>query len=347
MINRRFVGLIVAALLARWAFAQSPNRVDLRLDSTEAEAVLAILDKRALHEAVTNNDWQKLFGTTPYRRLKQFETSLRQPFTDEEFMKFVAALDARREELRRTLREWQSSDLRAVAQRSLAYLPPQASIHADVYPVIKAQSNSFAFEPYTAPAIFLYLDPKKTHAQFENTFAHEAHHIGLSSVEAAYEESIKSLPENARQAAHWMGAFRVGIAVLAAAGSPDVHPLADFPDSYRRLWDLEAERFAANLGALNQFFLDTVHGDLLNDAVLHEGRRFFGYGDGPWYTVGYRMAVTIEREFGRTALVATFADPRRFVARYNEAGVSENAKNGSRLPLFSAEILKAVGSENR
>jgi hypothetical protein len=28
---------------------------------------------------------------------------------------------------------------------------------------------------------------------------------------------------------------------------------------------------------------------------------------------GCRMAVIIEREFGRTALVATFADPRRFV----------------------------------
>jgi hypothetical protein len=273
---------------------------------------------------------------------------LHQPFTDEEFMKFVATLDAHREELRRTLRQWQSSDLRAIAQRALAYLPPQASIHADVYPVIKSESNSFAFEPYTAPAIFLFLDPKKTHAQFEDTLAHEAHHIGLANVEAAYEESIKSLPANARQAAHWMGAFREGMAVLAAAGSPDVHPLADFAESHRLLWDREAEHFTANLDELNQFFLDTVHGDLRNDAVLHEGRVFFGYGDGPWYTVGYRMAVTIEREFGRAALVATFADPRLFVARYNEAAVSENARHGGQLPLFSAEMLKAVGgTENR
>jgi hypothetical protein len=347
MFNRRLAGLIVAALLARGVSAQSPNRVDLKLDSTEAEAVLAILDKRALHEAVTNGDWQKLFSTTPYRRLKQGETSLDQPFTDEEFMKFVNTLDPRREELRRALRQWQSSDPRAVARRSLAYLPPQASIHADVYPVIKAQSCSFAFEPYTAPAIFLYVDPKKTQAQLENTFAHEAHHIGLSSFEAAYEQSIKSLPENARQAAHWIGAFREGMAVLAAAGSPDVHPLADFQESYRLLWDLEAKRFAANLDEVNQFFLDTLHGDLLNDAVRHEGRIFFHFGNGPWYTVGYRMAVTIERAFGRPALVATYADPRRFVARYNEAAESENARNGGHLPLFSAEILKAVGSEIR
>jgi hypothetical protein len=59
------------------------------------------------------------------------------------------------------------------------------------------------------------------------------------------------------------------------------------------------------------------------------------------------MAVTIERAFGRTALVATYADPRQFVARYNEAAVSENAKNGSQLPLSSAEILRAVGSTNQ
>jgi hypothetical protein len=347
MIARTFAGVIVAALLAHSAFAQSPSRVDLKLNSTEAEAVLAILDKRALQQSVTDGDWHKLFTTTPYRRLKQGEASMGQPFTDEEFIEFVATLDAHREELRRTLRQWQSSDLQAVAQRPLAYLPPRARIRADVYPVIKAQSNSFAFEPYTAPAIFLYLDPKKTRAQLENTFAHEAHHLGLASVQAAYEERIQSLPENARQAAHWMGAFREGVAVLAAAGSPDIHPLADFSEPYRFVWDLEAKRFPANLDELNQFFLDTVHGDLLNDAVLHEGRIFFGYGDGPWYTVGYRMAVTIEREFGRSALVATFADPRRFVARYNEAAVRENAKNGGHLHLFSAEILKAIDSENR
>jgi hypothetical protein len=45
-------------------------------------------------------------------------------------------------------------------------------------------------------------------------------------------------------------------------------------------------------------------------------------------------------------LVATYVDPRQFVARYNEAAEAENSKNGGNLPLFSAEILKAVGSES-
>ena len=347
MISRTFVGVIMAALFTSSAFAQPPSRVALNLDSSEAAAVLAILDKRALNRRVTEADWQKLFSTTPYRRLKQGEMSMDQRFSDEEFMKFVTTLDARREKFRQILRQWQSVDVQAVAQRLLTYLPPQASIRADVYPVIKGQSNSFVFEPYTAPTLFLYLDPKKTRAHLENTFAHEAHHVGLASVEAAYEERIKSMPENSRRAAHWMGAFREGMAVLAAAGSPDVHPLADFSEPYGSVWNLEANRFVANFDELNRFFLDIVHGDLLNDAVLHEGRIFFGFGSGPWYTVGYRMAVAIEREFGRTALVATYADPRQFVARYNEAAASENAKTGAHLPLFSAEILKAVGSEDR
>ena len=343
MTKRIVEGVIVAALLACSAFAQLPNRVTLKLDASEAESVLTILDKRAHHENVTDADWQKLFSTAPYRRLKQRETSMRRPFADEEFVKFVTSLDSRRDQLRQTLQQWQSADLEAVAQRPLHYLPPQATIRSDVYPVIKPQSNSFVFEVATAPAIFLYLDPKKSRAEFENTVAHEAHHIGLSSLDAAYEEKIKSLSEDARKAARWMGAFGEGMAVLAAAGSPDVSPMADFPERDRMLWDVETERFGANLDDLNQFFLDTIHGDLRNDAVAHEGSIFFGYR-GPWYTVGYRMAVIIERELGRPALVATLADPREFVARYNEAAVNENSKNGGHLPLFSPEILKAVSS---
>jgi hypothetical protein len=316
MASRIFAAVILAVLsLAFSAFAQSPDRVNLKLDASEAEAVLTILDKRAQHQSVTDAGWQKLFSSTPYRRLKQRETSMQRPFADEEFVKFVATLDSRREQFRQTPQQWQSADLQAVAQRPLRYLPPEAAIRGEVYPLIKPQQNSFVFEAATSPAIFLYLDPKESRSEFENIVAHEAHHIGLSSGE--------------------------GMAVLAAAGSPDVPPVADFPERDRVLWDVEAERFGASLGDLNQFFLDIIHGDLRNDAVAHEGSVFFGYR-GPWYTVGYRMAVIIERALGRPALVATLADPREFVARYNEAAVKENARDGGHLPLFSPEILKAV-----
>lgn len=341
-----FVGLIVGVLWGLPASAQAPSRVSLNLDASEAERVLAILDKRAHHEEVAPADWDKLFTTMPYRRLKERETSMRRAFTDEEFQNFVATLDPMREQLRETLRKWQSADLKALAQRPLGYLPSQASIRADVYPMIKPHSNSFVFYPDGVPEIFLYLDPEQTRADFEFTVAHESHHIGLTSLNAAYEQKIGSLPENARKAAQWMGAFGEGMADLAAAGSAQVHPMADLPERYRIIWDVETERFAVNLDELNQFFLDTVRGNLLGDAVAHEASTFFGYR-GPWYTVGYKMCVTIEREFGRPALIATYADPRQFVARYNEAAARENSKSGSHLPVFSAEILKAVGLDAR
>jgi hypothetical protein len=134
------------------------------------------------------------------------------------------------------------------------------------------------------------------------------------------------------------------MAVLAAAGSLDAHPLADFSESYRLLRDLGAERFADNLEELNQFFLDTVHGDALNDAVAHEGRIIFGNAGGPWYTVGYRIAVTIEREFGRGRDACRPAPVRGSLQRSRRA----RKRRGRRPPpRVSAEILKAVGSENR
>lgn len=344
LLSRAFLGLILAVLWVRSAIAQPSDRVVLTLDSSEAEAVLAILDKRALHETVTEADWQRVFMSKPFRRLEQHEASVSQPLTNQQFMEFVTTLDASRQPLREVLRQWESLDLQAVAQRPRVYLPPQATIRAEVYPVIDATSGSFVFEPDApTPAIFLHVEPKtKTREELENTFAHEAHHLGLASVQAAYKQQISSLPENARQAAWWMGNFREGAAVLAAAGSPDVHPMGAFPERIQQEWDREAGHFADDVAELNQFFLDTVHGDLRNDAVAHESRVFLGHGMGPWYTGGYRMAVTIEREFGRPALVATYVDPRQFIARYNEAAISRNAKDGGRLPLFSAEVLKAV-----
>ena len=331
--------LVLACSPPTTASSQS-KRVHLRLDSSEAEAVLAILDKRALQQQANGADWQRLLESTPYQTLKRREASMRRPFTDEQFQQFVATLDPERARLRRTLQEWQSADLDAVAQRPLRYLPADATIRADVYPVIKPQSNSFVFNVASAPVMFLYLDPQKSRAEFEHTVAHELHHIGLASLDAAYENKIKALPEGAQKAARWMGAFGEGLAVLAAAGSADVAPLADFPERDRILWDAQIDRFASDVDDLNQFFLDTIHGDLRNDAAAHEGSLFFGYR-GPWYSVGYRMAVTIERRLGRSALVATLGDPRQFVARYNEAARADSAR-GNKLPTFSEEILQAV-----
>ena len=48
------------------------------------------------------------------------------------------------------------------------------------------------------------------------------------------------------------------------------------------------------------------------------------------------MATTIEKHFGRAAVVETLKDYRQFVAKYNEAALDKNS------PRFSKEILEAV-----
>jgi hypothetical protein len=54
------------------------------------------------------------------------------------------------------------------------------------------------------------------------------------------------------------------------------------------------------------------------------------------------MATTIEKQFGRAALVETLKDPRAFVLKYNQAATIR-ARSGVKLTMFSPEIFAAVG----
>jgi hypothetical protein len=139
--------------------------------------------------------------------------------------------------------------LEAAARRVLTYLPSQSRIRAKVFPVIKPQTNSFVFDVQTDPAIFLYVDPALGAEQFENTVGHELHHIGLASVAGEMEPALKGLPPRARAAAEWMGAFGEGMAMLAAAGGPDVHPHAHSSPEDRARWDHDLANFSRALEA--------------------------------------------------------------------------------------------------
>jgi hypothetical protein len=140
-----------------------------------------------------------------------------------------------------------------------------------------------------------------------------------------------------------MGAFGEGLAVLAAAGSADVHPLRDFEPEDCARWDQDMEHFDAALRQVDQFFLDAVTGGFARPEVAdHVGFTFFGYR-GPWYLVGYRMGVVVEKRFGRATLIECMTDPRQLLARYNQAATEHNEKGAQPpLPLWSPEVLKAV-----
>jgi len=129
------------------------NRVQLTLDASEADQVLAILKLSAGSKPVDDSQWQRLFATEPYQGLKKREAEIGQRFhdptlalTDDGFKKFVLSDDLRDRvgELSSTLDTWKKADLQASADRALAYLPASATIRAKVYAMIKPNSNSLS-----------------------------------------------------------------------------------------------------------------------------------------------------------------------------------------------------------
>jgi hypothetical protein len=265
--------------------------------------------------------------------------------TDSAFLAFVLSdtLGQRRSELRRALSAWEGADLRDAATTALAYLPVDARIAATVYVVIKPRSNSFVWDTQTDPAIFLYLDPAVTQPQFANTVAHELHHIGLSSLRSRSDSILATLPDSVRTAAEWMGAFGEGFAMLAAAGGPDVHPHAVSPAADRARWDSDMAHFNQDLRVLEGFFWDIITRRLATpDTVRAVAATFYGI-QGPWYTVGWKMAVMIEGRVGRPELIRAMTDPHRLLQRYNAAAADYNRTHADTLARWSPELVAALG----
>ena len=329
-------------LLVLFAFgsaaAQAPQ-IDAKLVTDEAEAVLAVLAKRKANQSIAETDWQRIFQSEGYVRLKKRETSMQRSFEDADFKSFVMsdALAQRLPSLEQTLARWKSADVSGAARLALAYLPKDAHIRAKIYPVIKPRENSFVFEVKEDPAIFLYLDPAVGQKKFENTLAHELHHIGYggSCPAKSAAEEIKKLPANVQSVVTWVGGFGEGFAMLAAAGGPDVHPHADSGADERARWDKDVANFDEDLRKVEQFFLDILGNKLTEDQIQKTAYSFFGV-QGPWYTVGWKMSVVIEKTFGRAKLVEVFCDQRKLLATYNEAAEKQ------KLPLWSKSIVDAL-----
>jgi hypothetical protein len=342
---------LLISIAAFSAPAAENSRVQLTLDTSEADEVLALLALRRDNKPIEEAQWQKLFVTEPYQRLKQREKKIGEQFHDptrafsnDDFEKFVLSEDLlkRAPRLQETIDQWKKADMYQLAERILQYLPPSAVIRAKVYPIIKPRTNSFVWEASSNPAIFLYVDPEVSREKFENTVAHELHHIGLASVESGYDRKIAILTERARAAAEWMGAFGEGFAMLGAAGGPDVDPHAASSAAEHARWDHDMANFSADLQSVNGFFMDILNGKFSSrDAIDEKASTFFG-AQGPWYTVGYKMAVMVEKRFGRPALIETMLDPRRLLVLYNQAAAEQNAAANEHLPLWSAELLKQV-----
>ena len=110
------------------------EQVNVRLVTDEAEAVLNILAKKKANEPIAEADWQQLFATEGYIRLKQRETSMQRSFEDADFRTFVLSdqLAARAPALREALDKWKRADITGAARLALNYLPKDARISAKI-----------------------------------------------------------------------------------------------------------------------------------------------------------------------------------------------------------------------
>ncbi|MGH9752444.1 MAG: DUF5700 domain-containing putative Zn-dependent protease [Blastocatellia bacterium] len=329
------------------AFAQTTMApaMDVRLVNDEAEAVLAILAKRDARQHITEADWQRVFASEGYIRLKQRETAMNNSFEDESFRAFVLSdnLAAQRQAMADTLAKWMKADMTRAGHLAQAYLPKTARIRAKIYPVIKPRDNSFVFDVKGDPAIFLYLDPTVSREKFENTLAHELHHIGYSSScpSAAAVREIAALPPNTQGVVKLAGMFGEGFAMLAAAGGPAIHPHAVSKAEERARWDRDVANFNTDLKTIEEFFVAILENRLSRGEIQKTAFSFLGV-QGPWYTVGWRMSVVIEQAYGRAKLIECICDQRKLLATYNQAVAKGRRQSRPPLAVWSASLLNEI-----
>lgn len=337
MIMRSVAVALSMGVAASSAVAQEP--LAIRPDNSEAEAALSIMRTVAESGEPTTRQWQALESSRPYVRLKQREAAFNVGFTDADFRTFLTSPDqlARHAALEDALRRWTAIDMTEAGRRAFAYLPEGARLEAEVYFMIKPRKNSFVWDVTGEPAIFLYLDPAQEPALTENFIAHELHHIGLGR---ACRAATVEEPTRAASLRRWSGAFAEGLAMIAAAGGPDIHPHADSPAETRAVWDANVARFDEDLRTQDAFFTAMLRGEPDDAAVNATMRGYFGE-QGPWYTVGWKMAQTIERASGREALVDAFCRFGSVFGAYNDAARRLNA-SGESLPLWSDAVVSAM-----
>jgi len=330
-------------ITGRECFGQNTDTlsVNVQIIPDEADAVLNILHKKTANISITDSDWQSLYSSEGYNRLKKREAAMHVPFTDDDFKSFILSgkLDPHTPALERTLEKWKQADVTDAARRSLAYLPDSSKIHAKIFPVIKPKKNSFVFDIDTDPAIFLFIDTAKSKEQFENTLAHELHHIGFA--ENCKDTNSSGDTSSIKTVLSWISAFGEGFAMLAAAGGPDIHPHKYSSKEDRERWDKDVSNFNDDLKEVEKFFTDILENKLKKKEIEKAGYSFFGI-QGPWYTVGWKMSVTIEKIFGRKKLIECICNQSLLLPVYNKAALEYNRSTGSNLALWSPILIKSI-----
>jgi hypothetical protein len=99
--------------------------------------------------------------------------------------------------------------------------------------------------------------------------------------------------------------------------------------------------FNNDLKKVEQFFMEVLASRLSDDEINNAVSSFFGE-QGAWYTVGWKMCVTIEKTFGRRALIEAMCDQRKLLSLYNRAAAQYNRKSRAPLRLWSSTLIRAI-----
>jgi hypothetical protein len=245
-----------------------------------------------------------------------------------------------------TLARWMTIDTREAAQRALGYLPAGTTLIATIYPIVREQANSFVWDLAGDPAIFFSVAEDVSADDMMITLAHELHHVGLAT---GCRRTEYSLSDRQRAARGWLSGFGEGIAVLAAAGGPDGPTHAPDDEPGIASWTARLDSLETDLRRVESFLMDVVEGRLQDTEIRKRGMAFVNSDavpQGPFYSLGWFMASTVERQMGREAVLEAVCDHGRLLTVYQRIATSESADSAENvLPRWSPEVLKALALE--
>lgn len=134
--------------------------------------------------------------------------------------------------------------------------------------------------------------------------------------------------------------------MLAAAGSASAHPHAADEDSIRTRWDRDVANAPADIAELSRFFASVLDHDVTSaDSVQQRAATYYGT-QGPWYTVGWLMASTVEQALGRTARIRSLCKPAQFIEEYNSVARQANS-SGRALPSWDSALVSRLQALRR
>lgn len=342
----------------------------------QVECVLKILGKMHNNETITQSDWEDLFLSKGYQWLAKRDDDMYEKLkiketNESDFKSFLLgegqvskyenflrshgiskSSDIESFILERPLKDYEnflrayklfkSIDIERIILDTKNYLPKDAKIETYIIPVIKPLNNSFVHTIENTLVLFLNLTPDISKEKLENTLIHELHHIGFANVHKP--EKYKYLSEQAQMLIEWTTSFAEGFAMLAAARGPDNHP-NKYYKIQKELWDVNIKRFNEDFSKIENFLLKILNEEFPdNEELYKEGFELMtnNGGQGSWYTVGWKVAVVIEKVEGKERLLECMSDLTKLYSTYNEAVITYNKKYNEELKSWSQKIIDAL-----